>query len=206
MEVWKPINGFNNAYSVSNKGRVRSNDREVVNKLGIKRNIKGHIISQTIVNSGYNQVALYVNGNTYRKYVHQLVAEAFLENPRGLPEVNHKDYNKHNNCVNNLEWCTHIENIMDLRNKKYGGYKDSHNKCNTHKCIDCGKPIAYGSTRCIKCASVYYAKNHYRQISKDDLIKSLVTSNGNFVKAAKDYGITDNALRKWCRKYDLSAR
>ena len=61
--------------------------------------------------SGYGRIGLTKNGKTNRKYIHRLVAEAFLNNPNNCPEVNHIDGNKENNNVNNLEWCNHSDNI-----------------------------------------------------------------------------------------------
>lgn len=60
---------------------------------------------------GYKRVSLWENGEKFNVSVHRLVATAFLDNPNGYEEINHKDENKSNNNVNNLEWCTHTYNI-----------------------------------------------------------------------------------------------
>jgi hypothetical protein len=74
---------------------------------------------------GYLRVNLYKNGNAEHKYVHRLVAEAYLPNPNGLPDVNHIDANPANNSISNLEWCTAKQNIMHSR--KLGNQnKDRH--------------------------------------------------------------------------------
>lgn len=88
---WKPINGFE-GYYVSKSGDVFSRKRNVVLKHSIHR--------------GYHAVKLYANGKGKSKFVHRLVAEAFIENPNMFPEVNHKDENTSNNAADNLEWCT----------------------------------------------------------------------------------------------------
>jgi len=205
MEEWRYISGFELKYMVSSCGKVKSVDRDINYPNGVKEHIKGKELYQTTVNSGYKQVILYFNGKRYHKYVHQLVGNAFIDNPRGLTEINHKDYNKSNNSYTNLEWCTHLENIIDLRNKKSDGYKDSRNTNGTHKCIDCGKDITYLATRCIVCSNKKTKHNHKnsRNLSKDDVVSSLSKYNGNFTRASKEFGMTDNALRKWCRKYGL---
>lgn len=66
-----------------------------------------------INNSGYHRVRISDDdAKLHEKLVHRLVAEAFIPNPEGLPEVNHIDRDKSNNSVNNLEWCSHLENMQ----------------------------------------------------------------------------------------------
>lgn len=91
-EIWKDIEGYEDLYQVSNRGKVRS----------LRRNI---ILRQGITSNGYKSVNLYKNKGYKHFRIHRLVAEAFLPNPNNLPFVNHKDENKLNNCVENLEWC-----------------------------------------------------------------------------------------------------
>ncbi|MCF0116886.1 MAG: HNH endonuclease [Bacilli bacterium] len=66
----------------------------------------------------YYRVTLCKNKKQKTLYIHRLIAETFLDNPNNLPEVNHIDENKHNNNINNLEWCSHEYNM------KYGSHKD----------------------------------------------------------------------------------
>lgn len=97
-EEWKPVIGYEGLYEVSNLGRVRN----------IKTN---RLVMQSVVVSGYKRVTLYKKNNPKSKLVHRLVAEAFLPNPNNLRVVNHKDENKLNNVVTNLEWCTQSYNV-----------------------------------------------------------------------------------------------
>lgn len=92
-EVWVSIEGFNGKYSVSNRGRVRSNSY-------------GNILKPFDNGRGYKLVTLCKDNKHYKRYVHRLVAQAFIPNPDDLPEVNFKDENKSNADVENLEWCT----------------------------------------------------------------------------------------------------
>ena len=107
-EVWKDVVGYEQYYEVSNQGRVRSKSRTVH---GMNEwEMEGRVLRQA--NSGrYWQVYLCVNGKGKSKSVHRLVAEAFIPNPDNLPEVNHKDENRYNNHIDNLEWCTHKYNV-----------------------------------------------------------------------------------------------
>lgn len=102
-EIWKPIKGYETLYKVSNLGNVKS---IYYNRKGIE-----YLVAQDL-RRGYLRVALIKNG--IRKYysVHRLVAEAFIPNPNNLPCINHKDENKQNNKMDNLEWCTHSYNKM----------------------------------------------------------------------------------------------
>lgn len=105
-EVWKPVVGFEGLYEVSNKGRVRSIDREILQKNGRTRKKVGVVLKQFITNKGYPYVMVNKDYKQHLKTVHHLVAEAFIPNPNNYPVVNHKDEDKTNNCVENLEWCT----------------------------------------------------------------------------------------------------
>ena len=111
-EIWKPVIGYEGLYEVSNLGRVRSIDRLVKYSNGQIHLHKGRMLSPGLVHKlGYLQVALCNNGKIKHKMVYRLVAEAFLPNPDNLPQVNHRDENPFNNCVENLEWCTIEYNI-----------------------------------------------------------------------------------------------
>lgn len=92
-EIWKTIKGFGN-YEISNLGRVKSHKYR-----------HSHIMSNSRRKDGYCRVTLCANGIRKNYFVHRLVAEAFIDNPNGYPQVNHKDENKMNNSVDNLEWC-----------------------------------------------------------------------------------------------------
>lgn len=109
-EIWKDIVGYEGFYQVSNLGRVKSLDRyiEVTNKRGTlyRRPIKGRLLSLNNVNDDYISVTLTKDSIGISYSVHRLVAQAFIPNPDNLPQVNHKDENPSNNCVDNLEWCT----------------------------------------------------------------------------------------------------
>ena len=110
-ETWRSVVGYMDLYEVSNLGRVRSLDRTYTLKDGRPQSAKGRIMSQTTTKCGYWSVRLRKPESRYTFRVHRLVAQAFLENPDGLPYINHKDENKKNNRVDNLEWCTPKYNI-----------------------------------------------------------------------------------------------
>ena len=110
-EVWKDIAEYEGLYQVSNLGRVRSLDRYVPHKIFGKKFCKGHLMAAHINNAGYETVNLCKN-NKYKSFdVHRLVATAFISlTDTSKVEVNHKDENKLNNRVDNLEWVTKSEN------------------------------------------------------------------------------------------------
>ena len=105
-EIWKDIEGYEGLYQVSNLGRVRSVDRYD----GLNHFLKGKIKKQTKDKTGYFTTHLWKDGKNKCCKVHRLVAQAFLDNPNNLLQVNHKDEDKTNNRVNNLEWCDAVHN------------------------------------------------------------------------------------------------
>lgn len=102
MELWKDIQNYEGLYQISTCGRVKS----------FRRCTKYHcsdeyFLAPHTMKNGYMQVTLYSRNKAKRKFlIHRLVADAFLPNPNALPQINHKDENKQNNHVENLEWCT----------------------------------------------------------------------------------------------------
>ena len=110
-EIWKPIKGYEGYYEVSNLGNIFS----------IRRNI---IVKPYINQTGYYMVNLWFKCKQDKRLISRLVAEAFIENPENKPVINHKDGNRLNNFVDNLEWCTQSENLKHayatgLRKQEY---------------------------------------------------------------------------------------
>ena len=100
-EIWKDIKDYPN-YMVSNLGNVKSVNYNKTDKEKILKNGKDR--------GGYLQVNLWKNGNGKKYLIHRLVAEAFIDNPNNLPQIDHINTNKTDNRVCNLRWCTQKEN------------------------------------------------------------------------------------------------
>ena len=111
----KPIRGYDGMYEVDNLARVFSVERiKTVNDNGriYDKPISAKQLRQTMHSKGYKTVTLTKDGVSKKHFVHRLVAEAFIENPNGLPMINHKDEDKTNNLPENLEWCDAYYNTM----------------------------------------------------------------------------------------------
>lgn len=103
-EEFREVSGYEGLYEVSNLGRVRRN---------------GKILKPTKGRDGYLRVDLRKNGTRRDSLVHRLVAQTFIPNPSNFPCINHKDEDKTNNCLDNLEWCDHkYNNNYGTRNKR----------------------------------------------------------------------------------------
>lgn len=128
IEVWKSLDflGYSN-YEVSNFGRVKS--------LNYRRSGKEKILKLCKSKQGYLNVGLWYNGKEKKFNIHRLVALAFVPNPKNLPCINHKDENKKNNHVDNLEFCTHEYNNC------YGNRIERISKLNKGKVSPRRKPI-----------------------------------------------------------------
>ena len=105
-EIWKDIPEYEGLYQASNLGKIKSLDRF---------NYKGHhnlekILKQKLNKNGYLSVSLCKNKKVKVCYIHKLIAITFLDNNNNYPCVNHKDGNKQNNIVDNLEWCSYTHN------------------------------------------------------------------------------------------------
>ena len=119
FELWADVKGYEGLYQVSTWGRVRSLDRIVIFKNNTKCFKKGRLLKLSKNIKGYIDVALYKECKSKHFQVHRLVAIAFIPNPLNLPVVNHKDENKLNNRVENLEWCTiKYNNNYGTKNKR----------------------------------------------------------------------------------------
>ena len=120
-ELWKPIKEYNEMYEVSNLGRVRSLDRFVKSKNKTQKLMRGKILAQKSHSCGYICVTLCKNSKMKTFYIHRLVAEAFIGIKKDK-EVNHIDFDRTNNNINNLEVITRLENSMHSikANRKYG--------------------------------------------------------------------------------------
>ena len=178
-EIWKDIPNYEGLYKVSNYGRILS--------------CKKNLIKSTCICSGYVLVDLYKDGIKSRFLVHRLVALCFVDGFFEGAEVNHKDLNKENNYFKNLEWVTRQENQIH-----------QHKMHNTNKkityCSKCGNIITKNSKLCLKCRGLELRKVNNRP-SKEELLELIKTKS--FLEIGRMYNVSDNAIRKWCKSYNL---
>lgn len=110
-EEWRDVAGYGGRYQVSNLGRVRSLNRTIVQSNGKTQARRGRLLKPRPTKAGYRQVHLYEEGAGANQYIHRLVLDAFVGSAPDGTECNHKDGDKTNNHVDNLEWVSHTENI-----------------------------------------------------------------------------------------------
>src|SRR5882672_38157 len=111
-EIWKPIINYENLYEISNFGRIRTKEKLSKQKKKPKLVIPSKYLKARYTRCGYIEAALSKDKNVKYILIHRLVAITFIENPLNLPEVNHKDGDKLNNNVYNLEWVTKSQNVI----------------------------------------------------------------------------------------------
>lgn len=108
-QTWKDIKDYEGYYQVSENGNVRSCDRTTIGRYGTQ-NRKGKEMKLHLDKDGYVKVGLTKNKKTNHFFVHRLVSISFIKNQNNLNQVNHKDGNKQNNLISNLEWCDSYHN------------------------------------------------------------------------------------------------
>ncbi len=108
----KPLPGWEGFYEITDLGEVYSLDRTVTKTDGTLRKVKGQLLKHSTNTKGYLVVRLSKPGVRLSARVHRLVAMTFIPNPDELPEVNHKDGNRCNPALSNLEWCTSSGNSL----------------------------------------------------------------------------------------------
>ena len=149
--IRKPVVGYEGCYEVDTCGRIYSLDRVIHvedNGRTYDKPLKGGIMKQRLHSQGYKIVSLTKNGKTKNVFVHRIVAMAFLPNPDNLPCINHKDEDKTNNFIENLEWCTY------QYNNAYGSKPRKHSKWMT------GRKLSDEHKKAISDALKDHYKNH----------------------------------------------
>lgn len=117
-EIWKPVVGYEWRYEVSNLWRVKSIGYYVRKWRwwDNQKIYKSKFLTPNKWKRGYYTIKLPKKWKRVTSTLHRIIAIAFIQNPENKPHINHIDWNKLNNCVENLEWCTHTENMSHLFN------------------------------------------------------------------------------------------
>lgn len=175
QEIWKDVVGYEGLYQVSNFGQVKRLNTHQTTATGVSRKLKGHIV-KNYIKAQYLYCDLTSNKNTKHHRIHRLVAEAFLENPNNLPQVNHKDENKLNNNVNNLEWCdskyntrygARSQKIAKALGKKVEQYDETGRLLNEYNSIsDCSRKTGYSISLISRCCNKYNMNKAYGYVWK----------------------------------------
>ena len=120
-EEIRDIDGYGGLYAITSRGRVWAYPNSTRSK--------GHWLKPRIDNNGYARVGLYLGNKKYKLiFIHRLVAMAYIPNPQNKPCVNHKDFNRKNNKVENLEWCTELYNVHYTRDNNLEFNSNSYKK------------------------------------------------------------------------------
>lgn len=146
-EIWKDIENFEGLYRISSFGKVESLSRSIKSPNGF-RTMKGRILAPRYTH-GYIHVQLCKHGNNYNFYVHSLVANTFLSKENCNLVVNHKDGNKQNNNVSNLEWITQKQNIhhaIETGLTKISGENSHFHKLNKEEVLNIRKLFSEGNS------------------------------------------------------------
>lgn len=198
-EEWRDVTGFEQYYSISNTGRVYSKERYVHNNGGTFLK-KGKIIKPFDNGTGYLQTNLCVDGKSYKKYIHRMVGEAFIPQQDTSLDLHHKDHNKKNNSVDNLEWLSRKENLEEYY--KYAENKGIYTRKST--VCECGENKSRESEICHKCYRNNSSKRSVEErfnLSGQDLYEMLLENS--FKKVSDTLGVSYNTIRKACKRLGI---
>lgn len=143
-EIWRDVPDFEGYYEISNLGKVRTKARKVVRFFKYNYHtlpIKAKIL-KIHIQRGYACVCMYKDGKMYNKQLHRLLAKAFIPNPNNYPIINHKDGNKLNNSLDNLEWCTYKHNCNEAYRLGLNYISEKHLKHIRELGLKSGKKVA----------------------------------------------------------------
>jgi len=129
-EIWKDIIGYEGLYEISNLGNVMAKEKTVPNVNGtriMERTLPKRLLKPQSDRYGYFKVNLYRHSKMTAKTIHRLVGVAFIPNPENKPCINHIDYNKGNNFIENLEWCDHEYNYNHSKDRIKKSMKSGEN-------------------------------------------------------------------------------
>ena len=197
IEIWKEIPGFETQYEVSNFGRVRSMNRNIQAKSGL-RLYKGKML-KSYLRDRYISVCLYKSTVPKNHLLHRLVAIAFIPNSDNLPQVNHKDLDKSNNNVWNLEWSScsdninHYHRLSGKKSSKYSGVS----WCKREERWQAG--IKYNGKNLFLGSHILEEEAHKAfESAKDELERTGVISYRNFRKYSLYKGVCyDKRRNHW---------
>lgn len=158
-EIWRSIEGYEGLYEISNLGRVKSLSRYHWNGVGWWKSKDRILVPRTSKDKyHYMSVQLVKDGKKRNTYIHRLVAESFIPNIKNYPMVNHKNENKHDNTVQNLEWCDGVYNST------YGSMKEvNKNKRKLVKFTHLEEGISFVLDEHIEYKRLGFSKNAIKQ-------------------------------------------
>lgn len=189
-EIWKQVVGADKYYEISNCGRARI--KEHTDQSG--NIIQEKILTPIKTNLGYIQYGIAFAGERKRKYAHRLVAEAFIPNPLNLAEVDHIDDVRDHNSVDNLQWITRKDNVRKMADKKLAASKQK-------RTCSCGKEKS--DAKALICSECRRRIRRANIPNKDELIGVLSYNHVNLSAVGRIYSVSDNAVRKWCKLYQI---
>ena len=183
VEQWKPVHGYEGIYEVSSHGRVRSVGRTVTRSDGQVHRLKGKVLSAALAQrGGYPIVSLYAHGKNKMRYVHSLVAEAFIgTRPEGM-EVCHGDGDPNNNHVENLRYGTQSDNELDkVRHGTHTNAAKTHCPLG-HELFAENIPPSHAKLGYRKCLACARARSHvYRHPELKSQLEALADSYFNAI-------------------------